>query len=117
ERSCHHQYPDAQSRYGLTFAEADRSRQLHCPLKQQLTRNKRGQPKENEKERPLRHKRSSSSAAGLATITNPMITNAMPHHRSGEIASFKMSQQLIGTRTSTVRDNGNAIDSGMYRRM
>src|SRR5437870_11659756 len=49
-------------------------------------------------------------------MASPIITNAMPHHRRGEILYWRMSQQLIGTRTSTTRDKGKATERGIYFR-
>jgi len=43
--------------------------------------------------------------------TNNQQRNAAPAHWRDRF--LRTSQQLIGTSTSTARDNGNAIESGM----
>src|SRR5712692_4437918 len=87
---------------------------FHRVLQEKLARHETNERDQDKNEREKGHNRSSRRATGLATMARPMITSTMPHQRRAEIISPRKTQQLNGTRTSTTRESGKAIVSGMY---
>src|SRR5678815_2779964 len=95
----------------VTFAARD----IHRVLEQNLAGDKTTDGEENEEAGEPRHRRSSSRAAGWATIIRPITRRAMPAQRRGRMASPRKIQELSGTRMWTALPTGKAIVRGSFR--
>src|SRR2546421_8773850 len=98
----------------LPVAKSFHGRRFHRALEKKLTRHKRDQRSRDEEKYKPAHSFSSNLATGFAVSIKPTTTSAIPHQRRGEMCSPSINQQLSGTKISTTRESGNAIDSGMY---